>query len=137
MQLTSETFNSTLLQKLENAYQYGLEVGDAFLRAHELLGKLLVNLNGGLGALDSKSASTLIDGLEDLYPGMNKDEYEFMASSIFQLCCCGLQRDDNMDEAIDELPLTDTIDLVLFHELDKSESRGIMPAALDASKVMQ
>ncbi len=137
MQFTSGAFNTKVLRELDKEYQYGREVGEAFLRVLVLVGKLLVNPNGGLRALDRKSAYALIDTLEDRHPGMNNDEYDFMASSIFELCCCGFQSDENEDEAIDGLPLTEIIDLVLFHELDKSESRGLMLVARDASKVRQ
>ncbi|MDE2259075.1 MAG: hypothetical protein KGK17_01955 [Betaproteobacteria bacterium] len=137
MQFTSGSFNAKLIRELEKEYQFGREVGEAFLRVHNLVGKLLANLNGGLGTLDHKSALTLIDNLESHYPGMNDDEYNFMASSIFLCCYCDFELDDNGEEEMDGLPLVEVIDLVLFHEMDKPEPGAVMFAAPDASKYRQ
>ncbi len=135
MKFLSDVVNARILQELEKTRQYGREVGEAFLKSHEVIGKLLVILNGGLDAMDRKGGLALIDSLEDRYPGMNKNEYEFMASSIYLWCCCGLQSDVNGEDELDELPLVEVIDLVLFNDLDKTNLDETVLAALATSKI--
>ena len=134
MQFTPGALNSNLLLELEKEYQFGREVGQAFLRVHELLGKLLVKMNGGLGTLNLEGVPTMIDSLEDHYPGMKNDEYSFMASSIFHHRYCDFVFGENEGEDVDELPLVEVIDQVLSHEMDKLESGAVILAVPDASK---